>query len=144
MLIPPTYGILICFLTFVSTSMNLQAPYLPGGYCMEPSEIIGAMSVLLGYDTLACQFQAPTSYIPFGHFLADPANLGIRDVWVVNTSNQGIHWVLAFADIQQQSKRVWVVDPLHHESKYRTSMVELIKELVPEIITDAIYLDLQV
>ena len=104
--------------------MNLRGPY-KRGYQMEPMELIGVISVLLGHNQVACRFQAPTSYVPFGHFLKDESNMGMRDVWIVNTSIEGCHWVLAFADVQQDSKRLWVVDPLHAGSQYTATMVSL-------------------
>ena len=117
-------GLFIGSYTFDSAVMNLRKPYVHG-YQMEPSELIGVICAILGKNTVESRIEAPTSYVPFGHFLADPNNIGMRDVWVVNTSIEGCHWVLAFADVQQDSKRLWVVDPLHAGSQYTATMVSL-------------------
>ena len=127
----------------MTSNLKLKAPYLPG-YWMEPSEIVGVCCTLLGGDVKACQFETPTSYVPFAHFIRNQTNQGVCNVWIVNTSIEGTHWVLVFFETLPDSKRIWVADPMGQTTPYSNKMVAFIRELVHDVTADVFYLDWQV
>jgi hypothetical protein len=123
--------------------MNLRAPYVHG-YCLEQEELIGVISTFLGPLPDRQNFQTPMSYVPFTHFIRDSKNVGLRDVYIVNTSIEGTHWVIVFVDIKEEEKLLWIVDSLRDGTQYTPTMIDLIMEVLPNAIIKTYYLGLQV
>ncbi len=111
---------------------------------MEPSEIIGIVTVLLGPDKKRLDFQTPMSYAPYARFISLPENVGYRNACIVNTSIEGTHWVVVCADIQQDAKRIWIMDPLGPNTIYTADMMEHVKIIAKDVVISPIHFNLQV
>lgn len=121
----------------------LRAPFDDYNYCMEPSDIIGIATVLLGPDKKRLDFHTPMSYVPYARFISLPQNVGYRNACIVNTSIEGTHWVVVCADIQPESKRIWILDPLGPNTIYTAEMMKYIKEIANDVVITPIHFSLQ-
>jgi hypothetical protein len=83
------------------------------------------------------------SYVPFGRFISDAANVGLRDVWIINTSIEGTHWVVACASHTADGLFIWIIDPLGSNTPYTASLIRNLLFYASDAKIKAFHLDVQ-